>query len=76
MFKVGDTVMVRHHSEAEKNHYPIGWTPHTFQCEGQHCRIVEIPPVRYRESFYIIEYNGRECALLESSLAEVPYDIF
>lgn len=75
-FKVGDTVKFRHHSEAEKNHYPISWTPIMRQCEGCHCRVVEIPPARYRERLYIVEYGGKECLVLGSSLSDVTYDIF
>ena len=63
MFKVGDLVEVRHHTEDEKEQYLFKWTPHMDKLEGYMFRIHQVIPGGYRI------YDGDCCwSLKEDSL--------
>ena len=42
MFKVGDMVVVRHHTQEEKDRYPIGWSTAMNNVEGKIGRVCEV----------------------------------
>ena len=42
MFKVGDLVTVRHHTEEEKNQYPFTWSKTMDEMEGNTYRVCEV----------------------------------
>lgn len=42
MFKVGDLVIVRHHTQEEKDQYPNGWSTAMNNVEGKIGRVCEV----------------------------------
>ena len=70
MFKVGDLVQVRHHTENEKNRYLFTWTPPMNKLEGNTYRIQEVI-----DGGYIVSDGKHTWALTEDSLRLV-YESF
>lgn len=73
MFKVGDLVQVRHHTEEEKEQYLFKWTDQMDKLEGYMFRIHQVIPGGYRI------YDGdRRWSLKEDSLRFIclEYDQF
>ena len=68
MFKVGDTVTIRYHSQDEKDNYKYVWIPEMDEMEGETYTIGDI-----RGSCYIVKETG--WSFVESSFVR-PYDQF
>ena len=71
MFKAGDAVIVRHHTQEEKDLYPNGWNPLMDKLEGNVYHINEIR----KDGHIIINKDGHRWILVSSSL-QIPYDQF
>ena len=71
MFKAGDTVVVRYHSQQEKDLYPFVWM---HKMEGRTYRISYVVS-DYYANHYLIDDGNRLDPFLESSF-QVPYDQF
>lgn len=63
MFKVGDLVQVRHHTEDEKSQYLFSWTTRMNKLEGNMYRIQEVI-----DGGYMVSDGKQPWALTEDSL--------
>ena len=67
MFKVGDMVTVRHHSQQEKDLYPFVWMHAMHKMEGRTYRISYVVSDYYANQ-YLIDDGNRLYPFLETSL--------
>lgn len=74
-FKPGDKVFVRHHTQNEKEMYPLVWGSTMDQLEGNFVTVIDVISLRTR-TYYEVD-NGCDLAyFLASSLVGIEYEQF
>ena len=67
MFKPGDKVFVRHHTQDEKEIYPLVWVHGTNRFEGKLCEIDQVfPDLCYTVKNGSFRYNFVASSLMEN----------
>ena len=75
MFQFGDKVMVRHHTQDEKEMYPIVWSSVMDQFEGNFVTVTDVISLSVR-TYYEVNCGCNLAYFLASSLMVNKYDQF
>lgn len=75
MFQFGDKVMVRHHTQNEKEMYPLVWSSTMDQSEGNFVTVIDVISLSAR-TYYEVDCGDDLAYFLASSLMVNKYDQF
>lgn len=76
-FNIGDNVLIRQHTQDEKDNYPFGWTLWMDAFEGNVGTVISrCTDRRFNKERYLVKYNSDKYHFVASSLRPDGYDQF